>query len=127
MRREAPVAKVDSMLESDGKLQIEQNSVPKAVGRTPCTRNQAACLSGLSFAVFVVAKLCCQMCMSALKLVCSSYSVSPIQALKLLGVKAKWFLILECILIFLAMTPLVHLAYNHIAFNEVIRSISWGK
>lgn len=80
------------MLESDGQLQIEQNSTTKAAKRTRCTRNQAACFS----------------------------------ALKLLGVKAKWFLMLECILIFLVMTPLVHVAYDHIQFNEIIRSVSWG-
>ena len=49
------------------------------------------------------------------------------QAIQLFGVKAKWFLMLECVLVCLVMTPLVNITYNGMDLSPLGEYIIWSE
>ena len=49
------------------------------------------------------------------------------QVIKLFGVKAKWLLTLECILLCLVMTPAMNIAYDGMRLNTSIHRAFWSE
>ena len=77
---------------------------------TPRTRERAMCFRGLA-SLYLLPFLCFDLC---------SFFVLSIQAIKLFGVKAKWLLALECVLVCLVLTPLWNVTFNGMRYNVLL-------
>ena len=61
------------------------------------------------------------------RLLLISVFVLACAAIQLFGVKAKWLLALECVLVCLVLTPLINYMYNGMVFNELLSRTIWGE